>query len=341
MRAVRLRAWQAEPEFEDVPVPSPGPGEVLVAVESAGLCHSDLDIMGFAEGTMPWQLPFTLGHETAGTVVALGPGASGFDEGDRVLLAPLWGCGACRHCAGGADNRCLVNWERRGGGLGADGGLAEFVLVPSTRPLVRIDGLDPASAAPLADAGLTPYHALRPHLPIRPGASVVVIGVGGLGHVAIQLLRSLTPARIVAVDLRHSARDLALDAGAHVAIDPTEAEAADVRLESGAEGAALVLDFVGSDDTVALACSVVEMGGHVTIVGRGGGTLPTAAGLLPLEWSASRPSAGTVAELREVVELARAGVVELELERLALDEALDGYRRLREGTIVGRAVVTP
>jgi len=342
MRAVRLRAWQGEPELEeDVLVPTPGPGEVLVAVESAGLCHSDLDIMGFAEGSVPWQLPFTLGHETAGVVAALGPGAHGVAEGDPVLLAPLWGCGTCRHCATGADNRCVARWDRRGGGLGVDGGLADYVLVPSTRVLVPIVGLDAKSAAPLADAGLTPYHALQPHLPLRPGAAVVVIGVGGLGHVAVQLLSGLTAARIVALDLRAAARDLAIHAGAHAALDPAEADAADVRSETGPEGAALILDFVGTDETLALACSLVEMGGHVAIVGRGGGTLPTASGLLPLEWSANRPSAGTLPELRDVVELARAGVIQLEIERLTLDEAVDGYRRLREGTIVGRAVVTP
>jgi propanol-preferring alcohol dehydrogenase len=341
MRAVRLRAWQSEPELEEVPVPTPGPGEVLVAVASAGLCHSDLDIMSWAEGTMPWQLPFTLGHETAGVVAALGPGARGVAEGDPVLLAPLWGCGTCRHCATGADNRCVARWDGRGGGLGLDGGLADYVLVPSTRVLVPIDGLDPKSAAPLSDAGLTPYHALRPHLPLRPGASVVVIGVGGLGHVAMQLLSGLTAARVVALEPRATARDLALEAGAHAVLDAREADASDVHEATGSEGAALVLDFVGTDETLALACSLLEMGGHVTIVGRGGGTLPTAAGLLPLEWSASRPSAGTLPELREVVELARAGVVRLEIEQLGLEEAVDGYRRLREGEIVGRAVATP
>jgi alcohol dehydrogenase, propanol-preferring len=342
MKAVQLVRWQAEPELRDVEVPQPGPGEVLVRVGSAGLCHSDIDIMDWPVGTMPWQLPFTLGHETAGTVAALGAGAGGFAEGDPVLVYPLWGCGSCRHCVAGAENICIRRPpERAGGGLGSDGGLAEYLLVPSPRLLVPIGGLDPALAAPLADAGLTPYHALRQRLPLRPGSSVVVIGAGGLGHIAIQLLRALTPARVIAIDLREEARELALAAGAHAALDANGLDAAGVREETGPDGAALVLDFVAVGTTLELAAGVVEFDGHVTIVGRGGGTFPTASKELPLQWSASRNSGGTLPELQEVVDLAHAGVFEIEVERLSLDDAVDGYRRLRASAVVGRAVVVP
>ena len=341
MRALQLVAWQAEPELRELDVPEPGPGEVLVEVRGAGLCHSDLDIMDWPAGTMPWELPFTLGHETAGTVAALGPGAEGVAVGDPVLVFAVWGCGSCRHCAEGADNLCTHRWERRGSGIGADGGLAEYLLVPSPRFVVPIGDLDPVTAAPLSDAGLTPYHALKPHLPLRPGSTVVVIGAGGLGHIAIQLLRALTPARVIAVDLREAACKLALAAGAHTALDAQGLDAAALREVTGPEGAALVLDFVGADATLQLAAATVEMGGHVTIVGRGGGSFPTGSPELPLQWSASRISYGTPAELREVVALARDGAIQIEVERLSLDDALDGYRRLRESSVVGRAVVVP
>jgi alcohol dehydrogenase, propanol-preferring len=333
MKALQLVAWQHEPELRDVPVPEPGPGAVLVEVAGAGLCHSDLDVMSWPPDTVPWRLPFTLGHESAGTVAALGPGAEGFAVGDPVLVHTFWGCGTCRHCAEGAENRCLQRRHGRGGGLGIDGGVAEYLLVPSPRLLVPIDGLDPAAAAPLADAALTPYHALRAHLPLRPGSTAVVIGVGGLGHVAVQLLAALTPAHIVAVDVRPEARSLALELGAHAAVEPAALDAAD--------GAALVLDFVGSEATLALAAGVVEMGGHVTLVGRGGGSFPAASPVLPVEWSLNRISCGTRTELSEVVELARAGLIRLEVERIGIDDALDAYRRLRAGEIVGRAVVVP
>ena len=157
----------------------------------------------------------------------------------------------------------------------------------------------------------------------------------------MQLLRELSSARIVAIDMREDARRLALGAGAHAALDATGLEPGDVRVETGAAGAALVLDFVGSDSTVKLAASIVAIGGHVSVVGLGGGVFPIGFGSVPFEVSASRPSWGTLPELHEVVALARAGVLEIETERLGLDEAVEGYRRLRDGSVVGRAVVVP
>ena len=343
MRAVQLVRWQAEPELREVDVPEPGPGEVLVKVEGAGLCHSDLHVMEWPEGTLPWRLPFTLGHETAGTVAALGPGTTGPEPGDAVLVYGPWGCGACVQCARGAENLCDHRFERPGAGcgLGYDGGLADYVVVPSPRLLVPLGDLDPVRAAPLGDAALTPYHALKPELPrLVPGSSAVVIGVGGLGSVAVQLLRALSPARIVAIDLREQSRRHALAAGADAALDANGLEAADVRAALGG-GATLVLDFVGNDATLALAAGTIATAGHVAVVGLGGGTFPMAFGTVPLEWSLRRPSWGTLPKLHEVVALAHAGAIEIEVERLRLDEAVDGYRRLHDGKVSGRAVVVP
>jgi propanol-preferring alcohol dehydrogenase len=341
MHAVQLVRWEAEPELREVEVPEPGPGAVLVKVTAAGLCHSDLHLMEWPEGTLPWTLPFTLGHETAGTVAALGAGVTAFAEGDAVLVYGPWGCGVCSECARGAENRC-PNRAAGGCGLGLDGGLAEYLVVPSPRLLVPIGDLDPVHAAPLTDAALTPYHAITTEQHrLRPGSAAVVIGVGGLGHVAVQLLRELTPARIVAIDMREDARRLALGAGAHAALDANGLEPGDVRAETGSAGAALVLDFVGSDSTARLAASVVATGGHVSMVGLGGGAIPIGFGKVPFEVSASRPSWGTLPELHEVVALARAGVLEIETEQIRLEDALDGYRGLRDGAIVGRAVVVP
>lgn len=343
MHAVQLVRWQAEPELREVPAPEPGPGEVLVRVTGAGLCHSDLHIMEWPEGTLPWQLPFTLGHETAGTVAGLGAGASGFAEGDAVLVYGPWGCGTCAQCARGAENLCPNRFQRPGAGcgLGYDGGLAEYLVVPSSRLLVPLGDLDPVVSAPLTDAALTPYHALKPELHrLVPGSTVVVIGVGGLGSIAVQLLRALSPARVVAVDLREGSRALALRGGAHAALDARGLTAADVREELGG-GATIVLDFVGNDGTLALAAGTVELGGHVAVVGLGGGTFPMAFGSVPLEWSLRRPSWGTLPELHEVVALARAGAIEIAVERFGIEEALGAYHRLHDGEIEGRAVVVP
>ena len=344
MQAVQLVGWQAHPELREVDVPTPGPGEVLVKVAAAGLCHSDLHLMEWPEGTFPWSLPFTLGHENAGHVAQLGEGVTSLAEGEAVLVYGPWGCGTCPQCIRGAENLCDRRLERPGTGcgLGFDGGLAEYLLVRSPRHLVPIGELDPVHAAPLTDAALSPYHALKSELHrLVPGSHVVVLGVGGLGHVAVQLLRELSPARIVAIDLRDQALRLALDAGAAVALDARGLQAADLRAELGGEGATLVLDFVGTDATLALAAGTIATGGHVSVVGVGGGTFPMAFGQVPLEWSLSKPSWGTLPELHEVVALARTGSIHVEVEQLRLDEAVEGYRRLHDGEINGRAVVVP
>src|SRR3954469_25456179 len=209
MHAIRLTAWEQPARLVEVPTPEPGPGEVLLRVAGAGLCHSDLHLMHWPAGALPYALPFTLGHEVAGVVAALGPGADGPEPGTPVLVYGPWGCGRCPACSLGAEMLCAG--QRNGGaGLGHDGGLAEYMVVPSPRLTVPLDGLDPIAAAPLADAGLTPYHAIVParHL-LTPGTSAIVIGTGGLGHVAVQLLKALTPARVVAVDRRDEALEVA------------------------------------------------------------------------------------------------------------------------------------
>ncbi len=214
MQAVRLHSPNSEPVIVEIPAPVPGPGEVLPRVDAAGLCHSDLHLMEWPEHVIPYKLPFTLGHETAGTVVALGPGAGGVSEGDRVVAHARWGCGRCWACLQGMENGCeqtIGELDAHGAGVGRDGGLAEYMLVPSARYLVAIGELDAAVAAPLSDAALTPYHAIkRVAAQLRPGATVVVIGVGGIGRMAVQLLRALTKTRVVAVDVRDDALELAL-----------------------------------------------------------------------------------------------------------------------------------
>src|SRR4051812_13364631 len=211
MQAIRLTAWGQPARLVDVPTPEPGPGEVLLRVAGAGLCHSDLHLMHWPAGALPYALPFTLGHEVGGVVAALGPGADAPEPGTPVLVYGPWGCGRCPSCSVGAEMLCRGERRGRGAGLGRDGGLAEYIVVPSPRLTLPLDGLDPVAAAPLADAGLTPYHAIRRALGCT---SAIVIGVGGLGHVAIQLLKALGPTRVVAVDRRAAALELAAHGGA-------------------------------------------------------------------------------------------------------------------------------
>jgi propanol-preferring alcohol dehydrogenase len=344
MKAVRLTRWQSAPELCDVPDPAPGPGAVLLRVAGAGLCHSDLHLMHWPEGTLPYDLPFTLGHEVAGTVAALGPGADGVEVGDAVLVYGPWGCGGCRRCSLGEEHLCerAAATRKRGCGLGHDGGLAEYVVVPSSRLLVPLGDVDPVTAAPLADAALTPYHAIRRALPhVGPGSTAVVIGVGGLGHVAVQLLRALGSVRVVAVDVRAEALELALDAGAAAALIADGSIDAELRRAAGPSGAALVIDCVGSDATLETAAAAVAPGGHAAIIGMAGGTFPMRRGGVPMETSVVISNWGTRAELAEVVALARAGVITLEVERVPLSDAVAAYGRLERGDVRGRFVAVP
>src|SRR5918999_2161628 len=339
MRAIRLTAWEQPAELASVPEPEPGPGEVLLRVAGAGLCHSDLHLMHWRAGTLPYELPFTLGHEVAGTVAALGPGADGIEAGEPVLVYGPWGCGRCRACSVGAEHLCDAGLTARGAGLGGEGGLAEYMVVPSPRLTVPLDGLDPVAAAPLADAGLTPYHAIRRALhALGPGTSAIVIGVGGLGPVAVQLLKTLSPARVIAVDRRDEALELATRSGADVVLQAAGLAARELRRAAGGRGAALVVDCVGSDETLVLAAGAVASGGHVSVIGLAGGTFPMRFGAVPLETSGIFSNWGTRAELAEVVALARDGAIDIEIERVALAGAPAAYERLATGAGHGRLV---
>jgi propanol-preferring alcohol dehydrogenase len=343
MQALRLTEWESDPVLTSVPVPEPDDSEVVVEVGAAGLCRTDLHIMSSPPGAFPYTLPFTLGHESAGRVAALGSNVGGLQVGDPVVVYSRWGCGTCWQCTHGRDNACVrTPHGPHGGGLGRDGGLAEYLLVPSARYLVPAPGLDPVRAAPLADAALTSYHAVKLSLAqLHSESTVLVIGAGGLGHMAVQILKAITPARIVVVDLRRSALDMARAAGADVTLSADGLTAEDVRAETDPDGVEVVLDFVGNDATLALAASSVAQGGDVTFVGRGGGELRIAPGLVPYETTVRMPTWGTVEELAEVVALAAAGSIQTEAEVYGLDDAVSAYGRLRQGEVLGRAVVVP
>jgi propanol-preferring alcohol dehydrogenase len=244
--------------------------------------------------------PFTLGHENAGWVSALGEGAVGFKEGDAVAVYGPWGCGHCHACQLSMENYC-ENWAQVsgfGGGLGLDGGMAEYMLVPSTRLLVPLGGLSPAKAAPLSDAALTPYHAIKRALPyLNPDSTVVVIGVGGLGHMAIQLLRLLAPVRIVAADVDDTRLQQAEALGADDIVNNRDAASAAERIQqiAGARGAGLVLDCVGVQPTLDLGAKLLGRNSVWTIVGLGGGRHEFRHGSTPYGTSMSIPYWGALA----------------------------------------------
>jgi propanol-preferring alcohol dehydrogenase len=221
--------------------------------------------------------------------------------------------------------------------------MAEYVVVPA-RQLLPIGDLDVAQAAPLTDAGLTPYHAIRiTQRGLRPSGTCVIIGVGGLGHMAVQMVAATSASRIIAVDVRDEALELARDGGAHEIVRSDDRTAANIRDLVGPSpaGADVVLDFVGSSATVEIARAVVAAGGDVAIVGLAGGALPVGFGTIALEARVSVPFWGTRAELAEVIALARAGRIRAHVERFSLDDVAQAYESLRAGRLKGRAVVTP
>lgn len=344
MKAYQLTEWQKPPEIRDVPVPEPGPGEVLIKVGGAGACHSDLHLMEWPPGTMGFDPPFTLGHENAGWVEALGAGVEALEEGDAVAVYGPWGCGRCRACRLSAENYCEHQAEigAFGGGLGLDGGMAEYMLVPHARLLLPLGGLDPRDAAPLSDAALTPYHAIKRSLHLLvPGSTAVVIGVGGLGHMGVQILRALSPAQIVAVDTSADKLRLAREVGADEAIEAGQGAAEAIGELTSGLGAELVVDMVGSDDSIALGAAVSRFQSHVTVVGLAGGKFEFAFGALPFEAQLTIPYWGTAVELEECLELARQGKIHAHVERFPLDRVEDAYAKMREGTLEGRAVICP
>jgi propanol-preferring alcohol dehydrogenase len=344
MRALRLVDWKHPPELVELPDPEPGPGEVRVRIGCAGACHSDLHLMDdFDAGLLPWGPPFTLGHENAGWVDVLGVGATGVEVGEPVALYGPWGCGRCHRCAQGMENYCIHQQEgAAGGGLGRDGGMAEFMIVPDARFLVPIGELSPVDAAPLTDAGLTPYHAVKRSLPLLgAGSTAVVVGAGGLGHMAVQILGALSPARVVAVDRRVEALELAAEVGAHHTVLVDDDPVAAVRDVTSGLGADVVLDFVGTDDTLRFGASVARSLGHLTLVGIAGGTLPLGFFTVAYELSVATTYWGSRPELIEVIELARTGRIRPQVEVFGLDDAASVYDHMRSGTLAGRAVIVP
>jgi propanol-preferring alcohol dehydrogenase len=329
-------------ELRDVPVPEPGPGEILVRVGAAGVCHSDLHKI---DHTAPQPGPLTLGHEIAGWVEAVGPGVTGLAEDEAVAVYGVLGCGRCAECLLGHDNACQTAFG--GIGLTRDGGMAEFVVVPS-RSLLPLGELDVAQAAPLCDAGLSPYHAIALHREaLGPASTCVVLGVGGLGHMAVQILRATTAARIIAADISPAALTLAERLGAHATVDTRDPDAAVAEIReyvgSAPGGANVVFDFVGLSATLDIARRVLAVGGGLSLVGLGRGTLPVSPGSmqLPFEAHITMPFWGTRSELREVLALAARGQLTSEIQTFDLTDAAKAYDALRAGTITGRAVILP
>ena len=244
-----------------------------------------------------------------------------------------WGCGRCRLCLSGDEQLCDVG---RWAGIGRQGGFAEYVVVPASRHLVPLGDLDPVLSAPLADAALTPYHAVQlVRDRLYPGSTAVLVGAGGLGQYGVQLLRELTSATVLVVDTDADKRRQALDLGADRALHPDEVDGALLR------SASAVVDLVGSDDTLALAGRVLAPRGAVVLVGLAGGELPASFLGLPPDAAVMTSWWGTRNELAEVVALAAAGRLTGQVHEVDLAGVNGAMADLRAGQVAGRVVLVP
>lgn len=345
MRAVMFSEWQTFPSLRDVAVPEPGPGEVLLKVAGSGACHSDVAIYKeFAKGA-PGSIPppFILGHEMSGWAEVLGPGVGGIGVGDPFLVYSPIGCGRCKICSRGQDTYCENSalMPYFGLGLGRDGGMAEFVVVPA-RNLVPLGDLDPIAAAPLADAGLTPYHAIKNSLPNLAGGGrfALVIGLGGLGQIAVQILTALTGATVIATDMKPDAMRRAEGNGA-ITVPPGDDQVEMIRALTGGRGVDAAFDFVGVSPTIKTAQASIAQGGELTVAGIADGVIEWSFFSSPYESTISSTNGGSIEDLYEVVAMYRAGQIRPVIERFEMGDALEAYRRLEAGELSGRAVVTP
>jgi len=334
MKAAVVRKFGEPLAVQEVPVPTPGSGQALVEIIASGVCHTDLHA---ADGDWPIKpiLPFTPGHEGAGIVVALGPGVTHLKEGDRVGVA--WLHSACGHC-----EFCLSGWEtlckkQQNSGYSTNGGFAQYAVAQADY-LGRIpDNVSFVDAAPILCAGVTTYKGLK-ETDTRPGQWVVISGVGGLGHVAVQYAKAMG-LRVAAVDLGPEKMALAKKLGAEITIDAeTQDPPAEIQKQIG--GAHGVLVTAVSTIAFKQALGMLRRGGTCVLNGLPPGEFPVSIFDVVLNRYTIRGSiVGTRKDLEEALQFAAAGNVKATIEVLPLDSINDVFARLKAGKVNGRVVL--
>lgn len=349
MKCLHLTGFRQDLVQVDKPLPTPAGSEVLLKVLGAGVCHSDVHIWegGYDLGnnqSMSFEgrvkFPLTLGHESAGQVVAMGPDAEGVRLGDRCLVYSFIGCRACAFCEQGDEHLCTA---ARFLGVNRDGGYADHIVVPHARYLIDLKGLDPVAAAPLSCSGVTTYSALKKAGPRLTQEPIVIIGAGGLGLMALHVLRLMGAKGAVVVEIDPRKRQAAQDAGAMAAIDPKAVDAEKQIRDAIGSPVYFVLDLVGSGDTAGLGFKLLDRRGKLVVVGLFGGAVSVSVPLLVAKSAVVQGSSiGSLAELRELVAIVQsAGLPAIPLQRRGLQDANAALADLRAGRVVGRVVLVP
>lgn len=341
MRAVQVVGYHDKLQLNEVPAPEvTGPLDVIVKIGGAGVCRTDLHILeGQWEEKSGVSLPYTIGHENAGWVDAIGDAVINVAVGDKVILHPLITCGLCRACRFGDDVHCE---NSQFPGIDTNGGYAEY-LKTTARSVVRIDdSLEPADVAALADAGLTAYHAAAKVARMtRPGDTCVVIGAGGLGHIGIQVLAAISAVRLIVVDRNPDAVELAQQIGADVGIVADGTHVDKVLELTGGHGAEAVLDFVGEGGATAEGTAMLRRAGNFFVVGYGENIDVPTIDVISTEINYIGNLVGSYNDLGELMDLAARGKVKLHTSTYALDDFQQALDDLDAGRVRGRAILVP
>jgi alcohol dehydrogenase, propanol-preferring len=335
MKAAVVHAFGQALAVEEVPVPAPGPGQVLVRIVASGVCHTDLHA---ADGDWPIKptLPFIPGHEGAGTVAAVGPGVTALKEGDRVGVPWLHSaCGVCAHCLTGWETLCE---EQRNTGYSVNGGFAEYVVAPAAYVGRLPDSLDFVAVAPILCAGVTTYKGLK-ETGAKPGEWVVISGIGGLGHVAVQYATAMGM-HVAAVDVEDGKLALAKSLGAELTVNAATSDAAS-EVQRAIGGAHAVLITAVSVRAFQQGIGMLRRGGTCVLNGLPPGDFPTPIFDVVLKRLTIRGSiVGTRKDLQEALQFAAEGKVRATTETQPLQAINDVFARLRKGAVLGRVVLT-
>ncbi|CAN5647972.1 NAD(P)-dependent alcohol dehydrogenase [soil metagenome] len=344
MRAARLHDYDQDLRIDEVGEPAiAGPHDVIVKIGAAGLCRTDIHIRDGdwkeVQDGAGLKLPYTLGHENSGWVHDIGSAVDNVEIGDAVILHPLVTCGLCRACRAGQDMHCA---DGAFPGLVVDGGFADFMKT-GARNLIKLEeGLEPKDVAAHSDAGLTAYHAVKKAaVLLYPGTTAVVIGAGGLGHIAIQCLKALTPAEVIVVDTSEPALKLAEQIGADhgVLADGTEIDR--VKEMTDGKGAEVVIDFVAERGVEKRAPEMVRNAGSYYVVGYGGSLDLLTHTVIFREINVVGNLVGTYNELAELMTLAAQGKVTLHTNTYPMDAINDAMADLDGGRLQGRGILVP
>jgi alcohol dehydrogenase, propanol-preferring len=351
MKAARIVNVNEPLQVQDVQTPKPKDSQILVKVQSVGVCHSDVHVWeGYYEGISGQQLkttdrgvkyPLTPGHEIAGIVDSLGEQVEGFSKYEKVLVYPWIGEGMCPACKIGQENLCD---KPRSLGIYSDGGYAEYVLVPNFKYLVKIgDDMDTDISAPLACAGLTAYGAIK-NANLKPDDNVVIVGTGGLGLMAIQLAKAVTGARIIAMDIDDKKLEVAKKEGADIIVNSKKEDPVKAIMElTGKLGADAVIDFVNATKTVETDMQFLRRRAKLLLVGLFGGELKLSLVTMPTRaYKIIGSYTGSLEDMVELVSLAKRGVIkQVVSKRFKLNQAGEALQMLKDGKIVGRGVINP